>query len=226
MNSDSNMHSYSNNFGFGFEDENFICFFGNKSGEAAQLAATFSDLTFFRVRQTHSDIVIPASEIYTEADAHFTQVPGRALLIATADCMPIMIYSPSTCSVAAVHAGWRGVESRITAIALAKITSPGDRPVVFIGPSILKSSFEVDEDVYLRLCKAAVNLEPEKIAERRGEKFFVDLPKIVESQIIDVAPQAKIFYSNIDTKTDENFFSYRRGKQTSERNLSFISLKK
>ena len=51
-------------------------------------------------------------------DALITHLSGLALVVSTADCLPILIHDPIRRAVAAVHAGWRGTAKRIAARAL------------------------------------------------------------------------------------------------------------
>lgn len=224
---------FENEFGFGFKTEKFIAFFGNTKTELTNLNALFSSFTFSRIKQTHSDIVVEANASVsnanlTEADAHWTAVANQALVIATADCMPIMIYCNQTHRVAAVHAGWRGIENRITEKTLQSLIKTGSTQKnfkIYIGPSIQQDSFEVDVDVYEKLSKSAVNLKETDYSYQANDKYYINLNKIVLSQINSVADSnCEVYFCEIDTKTDLNFYSYRRGKLKSERNLSFISL--
>lgn len=223
------------NLGLNVESSKFICHFGNTKSETTQLKQAFPDFNLLRVRQTHSDIVIEAEyrpetayEQLTEADAHYSSVKNQALAIATADCMPIMIYCPQTHRAAAVHAGWRGVANKITKKTLNKLIETGSTNKnfeIFVGPSILQNSFEIDEDVFKILKKSQYNLKDGDYSEFKNNKYYVDLTQIVLSQINSATEnKAKTHFCNIDTKTNVNFYSYRRGKQTKERNLSFICL--
>ena len=107
------MKYFQNDLGFGYKDEKVLIFFGNKNAELVNIAQAFPAFKFLRVKQTHSDIFVAASEELQEADAHWTGEKNIALIIATTDCMPIMIYCEQTHRVAAVHAGWRGVVNGI-----------------------------------------------------------------------------------------------------------------
>jgi YfiH family protein len=225
----------SKNLGLTVESPKFICHFGNKMSETTQLKQTFPDFNLLRVRQTHSDIVIEAEskpetpyELLTEADAHYGSTKNQALAIATADCMPIMVYCAQTHRAAAIHAGWRGVCNKITEKTLLKLIETGSTDKnfeIFVGPSILQNSFEIDEDVFNILKKSQYNLKDSDYSEFKNNKYYVDLTKIVLSQINSATEKkAQTHFCNIDTKTNENFYSYRRGKQIKERNLSFICL--
>lgn len=41
-------------------------------------------------------------------DAFVTNLPGVAIGVRTADCIPVLLYDPEKRVVAAVHAGWKG----------------------------------------------------------------------------------------------------------------------
>jgi copper oxidase (laccase) domain-containing protein len=79
----------------------------------------------------------PASQA-VEGDAAITSLPGIAVGIQTADCVPILIADKNALVVAAVHAGWRGIASRIAYKTVKKIVeaysiSPADL-IAAIGP--------------------------------------------------------------------------------------------
>src|ERR1700741_765853 len=61
-------------------------------------------------RQVHGDRTIEAlaPEAGRAADALFRRVPGLAVGVWTADCVPILLADSSRGGVAAIHAGWRG----------------------------------------------------------------------------------------------------------------------
>ena len=66
------------------------------------------------MNQTHSNTVVmvnAASEIDPDADALVTQQPGLGLAVLVADCIPLLLSSP-TC-VAAVHVGRVGMTNGI-----------------------------------------------------------------------------------------------------------------
>lgn len=87
----------------------------------------------------------------TRGDVLVTAVPGVALGVRTADCVPILIGDRSTGAVAAVHAGWRGTAAGATGAAVSALTREfGCRPpdlLAAIGPSIGACCYEVGSDV-------------------------------------------------------------------------------
>lgn len=118
--------------------------------------------------QIHGDTVLTVSDAesvsYVQQDADqgadgvIVAVPRIASLLCFADCMPVIIVSP-TGHFAVVHAGWRGVENEIAAKAvrlLADLDAAilGDRAArsfnVYLGPYIHAECFETSSEVHHR----------------------------------------------------------------------------
>lgn len=180
----------------------------------------------FQLRQWHSDKLVLADQASPDADAHWTDQKQQILLIQTADCLPVMIYLPTLNSVLAIHAGWRGVEQKIVSKSLISLgLSKKDSVHVHIGPHIQKKSFEVHEDVALKILKAHdLNLESE-YCHVAHSKYHLDLAALVIREIESLEIQIKmLFKSELDTKTDSRFYSYRCGDRGG-RNFSTIYLK-
>lgn len=209
--------------GFEYETSQYLVFFGKGEATLEKIQLAYPQFKFVQVKQTHSDRTVEASETTVEADAHHTKHKKWALLIKTADCIPAMIYNKDTQEILAVHAGWRGVENQITYKALKDLNSTQHNLDVFVGPSILQNSFEVDEDVKDALLKSAF-YRGENLSYQKGSKYYVDLISILESQISAITPNINFQHLNKDTKTEQNYNSYRRDK-TLKRNFSFIVLK-
>lgn len=84
-------------------------------------------------------------------DALITNVPGVAISVRTADCIPVLLYDPVHKAVAAVHAGWRGTVQRISQKVISEMqrkygTNAEDMKAV-IGPGIGPESFQVGQEV-------------------------------------------------------------------------------
>jgi len=138
-----------------------------------------------------------------------------------------MIYNKKTGRVAAVHAGWRGVENQIITKTLEKLvlkeTVASDFQI-WIGPHILQKSFAVDREVLELLLKSYFSKDLSDCYFSNNDKFYVNLLEIVKSQISKFFGHLPDLYIlEKDTKEEKMFHSFRRDKIDSGRNLSFIS---
>ncbi|MBR3658516.1 MAG: peptidoglycan editing factor PgeF [Bacteroidaceae bacterium] len=84
-------------------------------------------------------------------DALVTNVPGVAISVRTADCIPVLLYDPVHKAIAAVHDGWRGTVQRLSQKVIAFMhdrygTCAADVLAV-IGPGIGPDSFQVGQEV-------------------------------------------------------------------------------
>ncbi|MGE5323253.1 MAG: peptidoglycan editing factor PgeF [Actinomycetota bacterium] len=106
------------------------------------------------LRQIHSDlihVVRSAESSRLTGDGLITNVPGIALAIMTADCLPVLLVDRKNKAAGAFHAGWRGTVRRIAEKGLGIMRHEfGTRPQdVFaaIGPGIQACCYEVGEDL-------------------------------------------------------------------------------
>jgi len=113
-----------------------------------------------------------------QADGLITQSPGVALMVFTADCVPILLHDPVKEIAGAVHAGWRSTVANITGIAVEKMVNEfACKPVdikAAIGPCISKCCFETDADVADALYEA-LNEDANNCLSKHGSKYFIDL---------------------------------------------------
>lgn len=216
--------------GWLYQDQFVKVFFGNNESTIDNLKQYFNQIDFRRIKQTHSDICVISSDQIIEADAHVTDEKSKGLIVATADCMPILAYCPMTKKIAAIHAGWRGIVNQIAVKTLKKMIEQGAVPEkikIWLGPHILQHSFEVNEDV-MNLIKQASDLtfdQSKNTFLQKADKYEVNLFHVLKSQLeginVNLAEQNCLM---LDTKTNPLLHSYRRDQKNSGRNLSFISL--
>ena len=108
-----------------------------------------------RVRQVHGCDVIDVGAGHElvpgqAADALVTTDPARAVAVAVADCVPVLISDRRRRAVAAVHAGWRGTAGRVVVSAIQALQRagvPASDLVAAIGPSIGPCCYQVDARV-------------------------------------------------------------------------------
>ncbi len=157
------------------------------------------------------------------ADALVARAPS-AVGVRVADCAPVLVGAKETGSVAAIHAGWRGVVLGVIPAALAELQRDGDaRRLVAIGPCIGPCCFEVGVDVAAQITAASHGADV--VARRAEGKAYVDLRAAVRAQLtaLGVAP------GDIDdvpgcTKCDAaRFFSFRRDGADAGRHLAAIA---
>jgi hypothetical protein len=204
--------------GYEGRSKDALFFFGTKHCDKEMLSKLYPHLTFCFLKQVHGTDVLRANPLESPtADGHFTRERGHAAVIQTADCMPVLFSSPR--QVMAIHAGWRGLASQI----LKSAARVGSFNVAALGPHIRGESFEVGIDVanQLKLSTPVQVIMPHPQPDKRK----VDLAKIAEAQI------RSYFYREIqiesvddDTFTSDLFFSYRRGKEKSQFQYSFVAL--
>jgi hypothetical protein len=117
-------------------------------GTLATVEATPRDVAY--ARQVHGAALlrVPSGPGTREGDALWTDRPGQAVGVYTADCVPILLAHESGRFVAAVHAGWRGSAARIAARSVrALVSATGCRPGELraaVGPHIGPCCYEID----------------------------------------------------------------------------------
>lgn len=226
--------------------------FGRKGVSVASISEKFrgtsqAPIQWANLNQIHSKVVVRSSlsqHSGVEADAHYTFDRGLALVAKTADCLPVLIHGPATEKfpngvIAAVHAGWRGVESDIVSCTIQKLKAEGvDSSTLqaVIGPHIRAKSFEVDFSVGSLLHAAAKRagyretdiLFPVDEIDHGSPKSFVHLDRIAIGQLMGegLSKSAIVVFEENgtapDTKTDLRWASYRRDGANAGRNYSFI----
>jgi len=106
-----------------------------------------------------------------DVDALWTDEPGIALTVRTADCVPIVVVDPSRPAIAAIHAGWRGLVAGVVEAAVEAMGG-GDGTIAFVGPSIGPCCYEVGEEV-AEQARAALGDDVVRVGSR--ERPHVDL---------------------------------------------------
>ena len=128
------------------------------------------------------------------ADGMITDNKNVALIIYTADCVPILLHDPSENVICAVHAGWRGTVANIAGEAVKKLSNEfGCSPVnikAAIGPCISQCCFETTKEVpdalFNNMGKSA-----KCCIKPNNEKFLVDLKEanrlmLIDSGVVDI----------------------------------------
>ncbi|TKB02993.1 peptidoglycan editing factor PgeF [Alteromonas portus] len=176
------------------------------------------------LEQVHSNRVVSLPSADTTADAAHSSSVSHFCAIMTADCVPILLCDESGQEVAAVHAGWKGLDTNIIANTVRHFSCDANKLIAWIGPAISGSCYEVDAQLAskFRHVKGAIANSYNK------GKYLLDLPLIAQMQLQQAGVNS-ITQSNLCTYTDEQrFYSHRRAthqnKRTTGRMVSVIGL--
>ena len=192
------------------------------------------------VHQVHGSTVITVRpndnfESGPKADALVSNDPTRTLSVRIADCVPILLATADGKTVAAIHAGWRGVIAGAVPNAIQAMQQLQHSPPhaaghslsirAAIGPSITKENFEVGPEVLDQFEKTFNN--PTLLTRKPTGKGQVDLRGAIHQQLIEAGlPKENIDTTDRCTYRDaEEFFSHRRDKGVTGRMAAIISPK-
>jgi YfiH family protein len=164
-----------------------------------------------------------------EVDAIVTNQPGMMIGVLVADCYPVLLWDQTQPVIAAVHVGWRGAATGILEKTIQGMADhfgcQAANLSAAIGPGIGGHKYEVDR--------------PVREAFRQGTGFWEQIATEVSlgHWQLDIAlscrlqlEQAGLRVNNIDQAAEctcchpELFFSYRRDKGKTGRQIGFIKL--
>lgn len=216
------------------------CGLGNGQHDAATNRRAAADAilpgaplaTLYQVHSPKALIVTGAlpDDQRPHADALVTATPGLILGIVTADCAPVLLADAEAGVIAAAHAGWRGAVSGVTDQAIAAMLSLGariDRITAAVGPTIGRSSYEVDK-VFAEHLRSADSANDRFLSQGSHAQPHFDLDAYLVARLASAGVR-RIEALGIDTYPPENgYFSYRRATHLAEpaygRQLSLIAL--
>jgi YfiH family protein len=167
-----------------------------------------------QVRQVHGACVVvvdgPSADVVAaDADAVVTAARGLPLVILTADCAPIALVASS--AVAAVHAGWAGLDAGIVERAVDALRAASRSEVsAVVGPCIRPARYEFGADLLERL---VARFGDDVAAQTADGAPALDIPTAVrialrESGVEDVDDVG------VCTAASPEYFSYRRDGAT------------
>jgi len=196
-----------------------------------KLAVGIHDGRIVTMKQVHGDNIVEVKDKSLkeagEADGMITGETDIYLGVLTADCVPLLFVAPQQKLVAAVHAGWRGTMAGIADKTVRRFKSQYDvAPTeleVALGPSIGVCCYEVKDDVAGPLMKKWGRLTTPSIAVKDG-KSFLNLRRL-NRDILRAAgvPGNQLYQVGPCTScADGDFFSYRRARSETGRQMSFI----
>jgi len=191
------------------------------------------------VHQVHGDGVVvfggepvrPENVRLREGDALVTRVPGYALGVLTADCLPILLFDPVQMVVGIVHTGWRGTARAICQKTLKKMAETFDiiseNVLVAMGPCIGPCCYEVDGPV--KETFEGNGLPWDLMSSPRGRgRWSLDLHQ-ANIFLLERSGVRKENIHRLERCTschNDFFYSYRAEGGNVGRQLNFIALRK
>lgn len=172
------------------------------------------------LRQVHGVEVVKADQVQglPEADASFTERSSTVCAVLTADCLPVLFCGDGGASVAAAHAGWRGlragvIEQTVSAMRCRSVS-------VWLGPAIGPQRFEVGDEV--REAFVSDHAEAAQAFTGNGPgKWLADIYRLARLRLA-AAGVEHIYGGGYCTVADARFYSYRRDGAATGRMASLI----
>lgn len=176
---------------------------------------------------TAEDARHPYEPFPWEADGLVTAEKGLALIIFTADCVPVLLHDAKSGVIGAVHCGWRSTAGDIEREAIEKMSSLGAEPrriQAAIGPSVGVCCFETGPEVPEALDAMLGGDSSGLFAPKPGMagKYMTDLKGAVRRRLIQLGvPDENVSVSEECTIcSSDKYWSHRatggaRGTQAS-----------
>lgn len=172
----------------------------------------------YYLQQVHGDRIYPINEIAPnhtpEGDGILTRSQQKALVIKTADCMPVFLWIEDIPLLVALHSGWRGTQKKITNRAVNLITQLSSSSISgYIGPCIRQQQYQIKEDVAQYFLHY-----PSKCLQKNADGYQLDLARVLKKD----CPEVHFTDSKICTVNDANFYSYRGGDRGRNLNIAYL----
>lgn len=147
------------------------------------------------------------------ADASVTKVPGRVCAILTADCLPVLFCDVEGTTVAAAHAGWRGLVGGVLGTTVEAMRVSPSRLMAWLGPAIEPAAFEVGGEV-LEQFVARDPTHAHAFERNQRGRWQADLYALARGELRRLGIE-RIYGGGFGTFADSSrFYSYRRDKRT------------
>lgn len=164
--------------------------------------------------QVHGIRVVEADPARVEtADASWSQTPGIASLVMTADCLPALFCNRDGTRVAAAHAGWRGLANGVLEATVDALATPADQILVWLGPAIGPDAFEVGPEVRDAFIAQHAEADAAFRPSANAGRYLADIYALARIRLAARGITA-VHGGGFCTVSDPRFYSYRRASRT------------
>jgi len=152
---------------------------------------------------------LDSAKLKGPADGAVARGAGKVCAILTADCLPIVFATDSGDTVAAAHAGWRGLAAGVIEATVRAMGVPAGRLMAWLGPAIGPQHFEVGAEVRDALLSGDAQAVDCFAQNPRG-RFMADLWMLARRRL-ETLGVIRIYGGGECTFTRTNcYFSHRR----------------
>lgn len=166
--------------------------------------------------QTHSTICHSINEEMTfdalVGDGLCTQRSGHALMMMTADCLPVVLGNASGTEVANLHAGWRGLAHGIIENTISTMSS--EPTWAWLGAAISQACFEVGAEVKAAFCEKYPALSSAFVDSPNNAKYLANLYEIARYILKQHGVELILGGEHCSYLESEKYYSYRRNAKT------------
>ena len=185
------------------------------AGCRQQLSAQAGGTRFHWLKQVHGTAVVSAEAVAAgcEADAITSHTVGEGCVVMTADCLPVLLCDRQGKQIAAVHAGWRGLNGGVLEATVARMPIPSGELMAWLGPAIGPCCFEVGaevRDAFVARQPQAAAAFTSSVNSLRGDRFMANLYLLARLRL-EAVGVANLYGGGACTCCDRTrFYSYRR----------------
>jgi hypothetical protein len=193
--------------------------FGSREKGAAdreRIARAFRFSRLAGMLQVHgNDVQVLDGSAPPRCDGLMTDEAGAGVAVASADCVPLLLWAPKANAVAAVHAGWRGTLAGIASRAVSRLEevfgAEKNDIRAAVGPAIRVCCYEVGDEVIASFAESGRDIERISRPGPRGRRHLGLVEENRAQLVSSGVPGEQIDDCGLCTFCEnDRFYSFRR----------------
>jgi len=168
------------------------------------------------LKQIHSTIAVDATlaSCLPEADAVYSKQKNVVCAVMTADCLPILLCDKTGTTVAAIHAGWRGLLNGVIESTIKSLEIAPQNILAWFGPAIGPTAFEVGRDVYDGFNHHDARSIQAFTLQNQSQKWLANIYQLARLRLESIGVRSISGGDDCTYSDKERFFSFRRDGDT------------